>query len=226
MKNKAVFFDLFETLITEFADRQRISKRHYDYDKLLGLTNEEFKSEWNKRFERRMSGHFEHFAEVIRDITASRGLPCDESAVRYLYEQRTAEKKLPFREINPDIADMLQRLRSMGLRIGLISNCTEEEVQGWEDSGLAEYFDDRIFSYEAKCCKPDAKIYELACSRLGVAPHESVFVGDGGSRELEGADRAGFAKVYHAVWFNGYIESDFKRLLRPTDLVNELEEGH
>lgn len=39
--------------------------------------------------------------------------------------------------------------------------------------------------------KPDPAIYLLACRRLGVAPEDCVFVGDGGDRELEGAAAVG-----------------------------------
>ncbi len=46
MKPKAILFDLFETLITEFSDNKRISKRSYDYMTLLGLSNGDFKQEW------------------------------------------------------------------------------------------------------------------------------------------------------------------------------------
>lgn len=54
MTIKAVFFDLFETLVTEFSENTRISKRNYDYMNILGLSNEDFKKEWRIRRERRM----------------------------------------------------------------------------------------------------------------------------------------------------------------------------
>ena len=51
--------------------------------------------------------------------------------------------------------------------------------------------------------KPDTAIYELACDRLGVDVSAAVFVGDGGSDELRGADAAGLK----AIWATWYIET-------------------
>ncbi|HEY8030652.1 MAG TPA: HAD family hydrolase, partial [Gaiellaceae bacterium] len=51
------------------------------------------------------------------------------------------------------------------------------------------------FSSAVGLRKPDPQIYRLACERLGVEPHESVFVGDGGNDELAGAERVGMRAV-------------------------------
>jgi len=131
------------------------------------------------------------------------------------------EKQLPFHNIHADIVALLEHIRSKDIKIGLISNCTEEEVKYWKTTPLPSYFQDCIFSYEVKMSKPDPSIYYLACQRLGVSPEESVFVGDGGSGELEGAEAAGLT-VYHAFWFNTYINSKFKKLSSPMELISEL----
>ena len=46
-----------------------------------------------------------------------------------------------------------------------------------------------------KVRKPDPRIYLLACDRLAVEPQACLFVGDGGSRELSGAENAGMNAV-------------------------------
>ncbi|MBM7563139.1 HAD family hydrolase [Paenibacillus sacheonensis] len=219
MTVRAVFFDLFETLVTEFEEGRRRSGRAYDYSQLLGLSNEDFKQEWAKRQAQRMNGTFGDYPEVIRDIVSGRGLTIDEEAIRSLHESRMEEKRLPFHPIRPAIIKLLKELRSKQLKIGLISNCTREEVAEWARSDLSSYFDDALFSYEVKCAKPDEAIYRLACSRLNVRPDQCLFVGDGGSHELEGARAAGLA-VYHAVWFNSHIESEFPKLRQPGDLLD------
>ena len=43
--------------------------------------------------------------------------------------------------------------------------------------------------------KPDHRIYEIACERLGVEASECLFVGDGANDELPGAERAGMTAV-------------------------------
>lgn len=117
---------------------------------------------------------------------------------------------------------MLQELRRQHLKLGMISNCTEEEVRHWEHSELADCFDSVIFSFEAGVAKPDLRIYEMACSRSGIQPEEAIFVGDGGSNELQGAEQAGMIP-YHAVWFNNTVESPYIKLDSPNKLILELE---
>jgi len=220
-KPKAIFFDLFETLITEFSQGKRISKRNYDYLNLLGIPNDQFKLEWRKRQGNRMNGFYNTYIDVIKDIAQCNQLQVSDEVIQYLYEERMKEKQFPFNNIHSDIVALLEYIRSKDIKIGLISNCTEEEVKYWHSSQLAQYFHDCIFSFEVKMSKPDPSIYVLACDRLNVTAEESIFIGDGGSSELEGAATVGL-KVYHAVWFNTYINSEFKKLTSPLALIDEL----
>lgn len=75
-----------------------------------------------------------------------------------------------------------------------------EEVTGFPGSDLAPLVDDAVWSYAVGKAKPDPEIYELACERLAVAPHDSVFVGDGSFGELAGAAEAGLRPIW-ASWF-------------------------
>ncbi len=43
--------------------------------------------------------------------------------------------------------------------------------------------------------KPDRRIYERMAELLGVAPADSVFVGDGAYRELQGAAAVGMSPI-------------------------------
>ncbi|MCR8633079.1 HAD family hydrolase [Paenibacillus radicis (ex Xue et al. 2023)] len=221
MKTKAIFFDLFETLITEFSDGRRISNRSYNYMELLGLAAEEFKKEWGSRQQKRMTGFFSDYPAVLKDILENRNLKYYDEAVQYLYQERIQEKMIPFVNIRSDIIELLENLRNNNIKIGLISNCTEEEVRYWHGSMLAQYFDKIIFSYEVGIAKPDVKIYQLACEGLSVTPEETIFVGDGGSNELDGANSAGL-RVYHAIWFNTYVESNYKKIDKPKEIIKEI----
>lgn len=214
MMVRAVFFDLFETLVTEFVEGSRISKRNYNYLDRLGLSNEQFKQEWRNRHRGRMTGEFPDYPAVIKDILDKREIRYNKEVVQQLYRDRIREKMLPFQTIRHDIIHLLTDIKQRGIKLGLISNCTEEEVRGWQQSELAAYFDDVIFSYEVGLAKPDKTIYILGCERLSVEPGQSAFVGDGGSRELEGAYGAGLTPC-HALWFNRSIHSGFKKIDAP-----------
>lgn len=219
---RAVFFDLFETLVTEYTDGKRTINRSTNDPALFGMNHSDFKQEWGNRQEARMTGRYSTFVAVMKDILEKQNLPFDEPLINNLYNKRIEEKSAPFLSIQPNVMKMLEALRSKNIKIGLISNCTEEEVRQWQASELAPYFDDVIFSYEAGLSKPDIRIYQLACERLGVKPEHALFVGDGGSYELDGANDAGL-RPFHAFWFNTYIESNYLKLVHPEHLLKEIQ---
>src|SRR5690606_23314042 len=171
---------------------------------------------WGKRRRLRMEGYFADFPAVVRDIMQSHGLTYKTESIDRLAQERILEKTFPFRNIQPEIIEMLQGLKQNDFKLGLISNCTAEEVTAWSECALAPLFDHVIFSFEAGRVKPDPEIYLLSCERLGVRPQEAAFVGDGGADELAGAERAGI-KAFHAFWFNTYIESPYRKLKSPKE---------
>ena len=71
---------------------------------------------------------------------------------------------------------------------------------GLRQSRLYPCFDLIVLSYEAGLQKPDSRIYQKAADLLGAAPGQCLFVGDGGSNELEGAGNAGM-KAVEAKWY-------------------------
>ncbi len=89
----------------------------------------------------------------------------------------------------------IHELRRRGVATGLISNCTEEVALVWEESAFAGVFDVAIFSATAGCLKPEPRIYGLALEKLGVDGSDCLFVGDGASGELDGAERVGMTPV-------------------------------
>lgn len=201
MEVKAVLFDLFETLISEYAGGSRKTDRsHRDYEQRIGISNDVFRKEWNARLEQRMTGHYTDYPSVMSDIMAAHQVELAAGRIAELYEERIQEKLAAFEAIDASVIRMLDRLKRSGLKLALVSNCTEEEVRGWDACSLAPYFDEVLFSYQVRLAKPDTRIYELACSRLGVSAEQAAFVGDGGSNELLGAMNAGLTP-FHSVWF-------------------------
>jgi HAD superfamily hydrolase (TIGR01549 family) len=194
---EAIFFDLYETLITEWKGNQK--KATYSIE-ALQITEEDYKKEWASRVERRMNGTYPDHQSVLRDILTTLGKEVDGNIIEEIHQQRVKVKQIPFQEIDNDIIQMIQTLRERKIKIGLISNCTPEEVIGFGESKLANLFDDIIFSYKVKQAKPNAEIYWTACHNLQVSPEQSLFIGDGGSNELIGASNVGM-KAYQATWF-------------------------
>ncbi|MED1865282.1 HAD family hydrolase [Fictibacillus nanhaiensis] len=220
---KAVFFDLYETLITEWKDGRKKAKYSI---KPLGLDNKIFKVEWDLRRELRMNGTFLDHESVLRDILRSQGMEPKLDAIEQVHRERMAVKRIPFQEMNPLVLGLLRTLKSKGLKLGLISNAAAEEVYAWETCDLADFFDEVIFSYEARVAKPQKEIYQLACEKLGVTPQESVFIGDGGSDELRGATEAGMTAL-QATWFLPTVISErttgYPKLKKPQDILKHVD---
>lgn len=193
---KAVVFDLFETLITKWG-HEKYTKRKMTAD--LGCPLEEFSRLWEALHEKQYRGEI-GFEESIRLVCGELGVSVSEAVIRHVTERRIQTKGACFAHIRPDIFPMLQKLRGMGYKLAILSNCSEEEVALLRESELAELTDELILSYETGLCKPQPEIYRLTAERLGVSLEDCIFVGDGGSRELYGAAEAGMTP-YRAMWY-------------------------
>jgi 2-haloacid dehalogenase len=77
----------------------------------------------------------------------------------------------------PEVSEVLRQLRGAGLTTAILSNGTPEMLAAAvENAGLAPLFD-QVLSVEAVgVYKPHARVYRLACERLGLAAAAIVFV--------------------------------------------------
>ena len=87
------------------------------------------------------------------------------------------------------------RLRSAGLRTGLLSNLPEPlGVHLRHEMLLPDLFDHHSFSYELRAAKPEAAIYQHALEGLGVEPAEALFIDDR-AENVEGARACGIRSI-------------------------------
>lgn len=196
MEHRAVLFDLFETLITEWGHR-KYTKNDMCSD--LGIDRETFDRYWEGKEKARCLGEIS-FEESILYVCDQCGKQIDSAALVRMAELRTRTKSVCFEYIQFEVLELLDRLKGMGLPMAIVSNCSPEEVIGIGQSNLYPYFDQVILSYEVGLQKPDVRIYQEAAGRLGVAPEACVFIGDGGSHELDGAKNTGMTAI-QAKWY-------------------------
>ena len=131
------------------------------------------------------------FAAACRDLGLAGATPeCIERAARHHYEY-AATVVAP----EPGVVEALVELRARGFRIGLVSNCGPDIPRLWPDLPLTPLIDASLFSCLERLRKPDPRIYALCAERLGVAPAECLYVGDGSDGELSGAAAAGMHPV-------------------------------
>jgi putative hydrolase of the HAD superfamily len=95
----------------------------------------------------------------------------------------------------PDVKPAFGRLSTLGLQLGIISNWDRRLNSLIEGVGLGEYLSTVVSSAEVGLHKPDPRIFELACERLGVVPQEAVHVGDHHYADIVGATAVGMIPV-------------------------------
>lgn len=94
-----------------------------------------------------------------------------------------------------DVVPAFRRLRDRGLSIGLISNWDTRLTGLMAGMGIAPLLDTIVSSAEVGLHKPDPRIFELACERLGVRPDECAHVGDHQYADVLGARSVGMLPV-------------------------------
>lgn len=86
-----------------------------------------------------------------------------------------------------DAIPFLDRLRSGGIKIALVSNCTEHTRPLLAELGVTAQADAVTLSCEVGAAKPSAEIFRHALDQLGVSATAAVFVDDQASFCAAGA---------------------------------------
>ena len=186
---------MYETLITLY-NSELYKGKQIAAD--MGIPEPKFREIWDKSDDDRTLGTTS-FEDIISEILNANGIfekDLFDMIVRKRYEC-TAEA---FCHKDPDIIPMLKALRDKGIKVGLITNCYFEERDAITNCDMYDFFDALCMSCEIGIKKPDPRVYELCAEKLGVKIDECLYVGDGGSNELQAAKAVGM-KPLQAVWY-------------------------
>jgi putative hydrolase of the HAD superfamily len=94
-----------------------------------------------------------------------------------------------------DVLPAFRRLRSSGVKVGIISNWDTRLEAVLCGIGVGELVDTIVCSAVEGLHKPDPRIFELACARAGVRADRSAHVGDHMYADVVGARAAGMMPV-------------------------------
>ncbi len=112
------------------------------------------------------------------------------------------------RQMRPEMPEVLETIRELGLKMGVISNIQSRgQVPGdLKRYNLIQYFDPIVMSSVYGRRKPDPSIFHYAASLAQVPTSACVYVGDRISRDVIGPRRAGYALAVQIL--HGYKEGD------------------
>jgi len=180
---RAVIFDLWDTLVLYDVEHSRATERRIA--ERLGVDPDQFHRVWRESRSERDGGSL---ADSFRYVGATDELLPE---LHDLWRNAFREVAVP----QEGVLETLRKLRERGFRLGMISVCSEEVAELWEETPFAGLFDSTVFSCSVGLRKPDPAIYRLALDELGVEANEALFVGDGANDELAGAERVGIRAV-------------------------------
>ena len=180
---RAVIFDLWDTLVEyPAAESARLTD---GLAALVGVDAEEFGRRWQDSYRASQTG-------PLADVYRSLGIPEDHVGAHVEARHAFARRALRLRD---GARKTLASLRGRGIKLAVLSVCSEDVPAAWPDTDLAGLFDVETFSSECGLMKPEPEIYLRTARRLGVEPADCLFVGDGANDELAGAGRVGMTPV-------------------------------
>jgi HAD superfamily hydrolase (TIGR01549 family) len=157
-----------------------------------------------------------HFPTMAKDVAASKGVHISDEKAIELWHTWNLGGVFLGRALFPEVIPTLEWLREHGYRIGSVTNRAlggEPFREELEHHGLLDYFEVLSISCDVGYMKPHAAIFEHALDALGVAPEETVMVGDSLRADVAGAQALGMT----AVWKRNHSSQEEEKPLTLPD---------
>jgi putative hydrolase of the HAD superfamily len=202
---KAVFFDLYNTLVGYAPPREEIHSRllkdfgiEISPEALLRpimaaddfLYQEHARSSLGKRSkEETMALYAQYHGIILREA----GLDASQELIAGLLKKwMSFDLKMVLFD---DVAPTLTQLKERGLILGLISNVDRDITPLYQELGLSAWLQVVVTSQEAGFNKPQPEIFQEAVKQAGVKPSEAIYVGDQYQIDVVGANEAGMRGI-------------------------------
>jgi putative hydrolase of the HAD superfamily len=189
----AVIFDFFGTLTP--STPEHVWHAHTARSAAaIGVDVAAWRQTMNDSYAERATGSLGDLRATFSELARRNGIVPDDRALAAACAARAATQRELF-VFRPDALAVLAEVRARGLRVGVLSDCTIELADAWDQLPVADLVDARVLSCEAGRRKPDPQLFAMIASRLGVIPRQCLYIGDGGGRELTGASASGMLAV-------------------------------
>lgn len=184
---KACLVDVYDTILSsDFRSRLQALTA------LIGIDPATWATQWFKTGTERGEGKLT-MAESFALTLQACGIAPSPALVETLVST-DAEHLRDDSHLYDDSAEFLGKLRSRGIGVALVSNCSPSTRQMLEYLGVIALTDAAILSYEVGALKPSPEIYLDALEALGVAPADAVMIDDQ-ARFCAGAEAVGVRAI-------------------------------
>jgi len=229
---KAVFFDLYNTLVSYAPPREELEARVLK-DLGIDVSPEVFRrplfiaDEFIYREHARSPISKRSKEETMVLYAQYQGIVLKEAGIEASQElvasilgkwQQVKFKMVLFDDVMPT----LTHLRELGLILGLISNVDRDITPLCQELGLSAWLQVVVTSQELGFNKPQPEIFQEALKQAGVKPSEAIYVGDQHQIDVVGANEAGMRGIL--LDRNGFFENivDCPRIRSLTEVAKHL----
>ena len=168
---KACLVDVYDTIVeSDYVPRVRAMSE------LAGVDADTWMREWVKTGEQRGRGQLS-MAESFALTLLGCGIDPRPELVGELADMDARLLREDSR-LYDDAVPFLGKLRSRGIGIALVSNCTESTRPMLEGLGVLALVDATALSFEVGSLKPSREIYLSALDDLGVAAADALMIDD------------------------------------------------
>jgi len=229
MLQRAVFFDVGNTLLFAYPSVSQVClellrERGHDHDletieELMPLLDEYYEDRYREddTFWTSDEGANDVWMGMYALLGRRLGMSEEEAtdlAVAVYEAFGHAERWRAYDDVRP----ALERLREAGVRVGIVSNWDTRLAQIFEGLGLTSLVDVVVSSAAVGLHKPDPRIFELACERVGVEPRLCAHVGDHYYADVLGARAVGMTPVLIERYGAGCAREGVPRISTLDDL--------
>ncbi len=228
MSIRAVFFDLGGTLFSYRATRPHFDRvlealaREHGIDEPFERVRTKYRASMAAAGAeyggRPYYLHRDMFRAAYLGMLRAYGIDPRDSEALYDGQSEVGARYIALR---PGVRETLGTLRERGLHLGIVSNIDDDQFRAiWSQLGIGDYFHATTTSEEARSCKPDPGIYQVALSKApGIAAREVLFVGDSPQHDFAGAKPLGM----RTAWIPER-HAELPDALRPDHVIAEIPE--
>ena len=229
---KAVFFDLYQTLIRYDPPREQLQAKvlkEFGIDvapeaiRRALLIADEFIYQEHARWslskrptEEKMAVYAQYQRILLKEAEVDAS---EQLIVGVLGKMQQFDLKLVLFD---DVVPVLTQLRERRLILGLISNVDHDITPLCDELGLSSLLQVVVTSQNAGFNKPQPEIFREALRQAGVEPSEAIYVGDQYQIDVVGASEAGIKGVLLDRGDDFREVTDCPRIQNLTDVVKYL----